>query len=111
MLCPQCHAGNVEDDLYCRHCGADLTISSTSLVTTNHSRLPTALQNPQIPRVAAGVGAIAVGVGLELLRRSLLERMMPTPKPPRPLSNTLPLANRLRDVLFPQNEKKFKVPK
>jgi hypothetical protein len=32
------------------------------------------LQRPQLPRLAAGVGALAVGVGLELLRRNVLAR-------------------------------------
>jgi len=110
MICPKCNAGNREDDLSCRHCGADLTIPSTSLVTTQ-SRVPTVLHYPQLPRLAAGVGAVAVGVGIELLRRGLLAPIMPPPKPRRPVSNTLPALNRLRDVLFPENDKTFKVPK
>ena len=85
-------------------------VPSTSLVTT-HNRLPTVLHNPQLPRVAAGVGALAVGVGLELLRRSLLARLSQPPRLPQPVSNTLPMLNRLKDVLFPQNEKKYKLPK
>ncbi len=108
MVCPNCQARNSEDDLNCRQCGADLTIPSTSLVVTTQSRLPVVLHNPQIPRVAAGVGAVAVGVGIELLRRSLMARLTP---PPKSLSNTMPILNRLKDVLFPENEKKFKVPK
>lgn len=108
MVCPNCRAGNSGDELYCRQCGADLTIPSTSLVLTTQNRLPVVLNNPQIPRVAAGVGAVAVGVGIELLRRSLMARLMP---PPKSMSNTLPILHRLKDVLFPENEKKFKVPK
>jgi hypothetical protein len=64
-----------------------------------------------IPRVAAGIGAVAVGVGIELVRRGLMARIMPAPKPPQPVSNSLPALNRLRDVLFPQNDKRFKLPK
>ena len=79
MICPRCSAGNQEDDVSCRHCGADLTIPSTSLVTTQ-SRVPTVLQNPQLPRLAAGVGAVAVGVGIELLRRGLLSDVHAPPK-------------------------------
>jgi len=78
---------------------------------TTQSRVPTVLQNSQLPRLAAGVGAVAVGVGIELLRRGLLARIMPSPKPRRPVSNNLPALNRLRDVLFPDNDKTFKVPK
>ena len=110
MLCPNCHAENLDDELYCHRCGADLTLPSTSLVMINN-RLPAVLHNPQLPRVAAGVGAVAVGVGLELLRRSLLARLAQPPRLPQPVSNTLPTLNRLRDVLFPQNEKKYKLPK
>jgi hypothetical protein len=110
MLCPRCRFGNLEDDVYCRRCEADLTLPSTSLVTTQNST-PALLHHPQLPRFAAGVGAVAVGVGIELTRRILLARMMPTPKPPRPVSNSLPALNRLRDVLFPPNDKRFKLPK
>jgi hypothetical protein len=78
---------------------------------TTQNRVPTVLHNPQLPRLAAGVGAVAVGVGIELLRRGLLARIMPPPKPRRPVSNTLPALNRLRDVLFPENDKTFKAPK
>ncbi len=78
-----------------------------SLVTTGN-RLPTMLQNPQLPRVAAGVGALAFGVGLELLRRGLLTKAAHSS---RAVSNTLPLVNCMKDVLFPQNEKSMKLPK
>jgi hypothetical protein len=57
------------------------------------------------------VGAVAVGVGLELLRRSLVARATQPSRLPQPVSNTLPTLNRLKDVLFPQNEKKYKLPK
>jgi hypothetical protein len=110
MLCPKCRFGNKEDDLYCRRCGADLTAPSTSLMTIQ-DRTTTLLHHPQLPRFAAGVGAVAVGVGIELVRRGLLDRVMPPAKPPRPVSNSLPTLNRLRDVLFPQNDKRFKLPK
>lgn len=110
MHCPNCHAENLEDELYCHHCGEDLTAPSRNLVAINE-RLPAVLHNPQLPRVAAGVGAVAVGVGLELLRRSLLARLTQPPRLPQPVINTLPTLSRLRDVLFPQNEKKYKLPK
>ena len=66
MHCPNCHAENLEDDPYCRQCGTDLVASSKSLITSQY-RLPAVLHNPQFPRVAAGVGAVAMGVGIELL--------------------------------------------
>jgi len=62
MLCPNCNAGCSPDDQYCRRCGTDLTVPSTSLVPAQSS-LPAILQ-PQLPRLAAGVGAVAVGVGV-----------------------------------------------
>jgi hypothetical protein len=110
MRCPICHTENLEDDLDCRNCGADLTVPSKSLVTIQ-DRLPAVLQNPQIPRVAASVGAVAVGVGLELLRRSLVARASQPSRLPQTVSHTLPTFHRLKDVLFPQNEKKYKLPK
>jgi len=87
-----------------------LTLPSTSLVKVQN-RTPTLLRHPQLPRVAAGIGAVAVGVGIELVRRGLIARIMSAPKPPQPVSNSLPALNRLRDVLFPQNDKRFKLPK
>lgn len=85
MLCPECRANCSSDDVFCRRCGADLSIPSTSLVPTT-SHLPTIAQHPQLPRLAAGVGALAVGFGLELLRRNLLARLA---KPVRSTSKAL----------------------
>ena len=74
MICPACRAGCATEDTFCRRCGADLSVPSKSLVPVQ-SHLPTVLHNPQLPKVAAGVGALAVGFGLELLRRNLLARL------------------------------------
>src|SRR5579859_4799926 len=85
MLCPECRTNCSTEDVFCRLCGADLSIPSTSLVPLT-SRLPVIAQHPQLPRLAAGVGALAVGFGLELLRRSLLARLE---KPVRSTSKAL----------------------
>src|SRR5258708_28616843 len=81
MLCPNCRAECMADDAYCRHCGTDLTLPPKSIVPA-HSNLPTILQNPQLPRVAAGAGALAVGFALHLLRRSLLARLPQSSRSP-----------------------------
>lgn len=109
MLCPQCRAECRADDDFCRQCGADLTTPSKSLVPVT-SNLPTVLQHPQLPRVAAGVGALAVGFGLELLRRNLLARLA---KPMRAAPKLLPAQSimDLKDALTPQPDKTQKLPK
>ena len=103
MLCPKCQAGCSEDDLYCRQCGTDLTIPSTSLVPIQRN-LP--VIGRQLPRLAAGAGALAVGVGLELLRRSLLARIT---RSPQPATEVLPTLGSLRDILKPENSKSKEV--
>jgi len=109
MYCPECHYEYKKDDTYCRHCGEDLTLSSTSLVTTTQTHLP-ALQNSQLPRkVAASVGAVALGVGIELLRRSLLTRLTSTARASRSIEKSLPALSSLSDVI--RSNKSVKVPK
>jgi ribosomal protein L40E len=107
MLCPNCNAGCSPDDQYCRRCGTDLTVPSTSLVPAQSS-LPAILQ-PQLPRLAAGVGAVAVGVGVELLRRSLLARMTRASRNSRLLPAS-PIDG-LKDILRPEGDKPVKLPK
>lgn len=101
MFCPNCHAEGEDDELYCRFCGTELVEHSTSLVPSR-SNLPAVLLSPQVTRVAAGVGALAVGVGIELLRRSLLAR---AEQPPALIDNALPTLNGLKDILMPQETK------
>ena len=109
MLCPECRANCSSDDVFCRRCGADLSIPSTSLVPAT-SRLPAIAQHPQLPRLAAGVGALAVGFGLELLRRNLLARLE---KPVR--STTRALTPRaimeMKNPFAQQQERSIKLPK
>jgi hypothetical protein len=59
--------------MYCQHCGADLE-HTTSLVATN-TLLPAVLQRPLQRTVAASVGALALGIGIELLRRGWLAHL------------------------------------
>jgi hypothetical protein len=107
MRCPSCDATNVKGDTYCRNCGEDLTVTSTGIVPAQ-ANLPALLYNSPVPRnVAAGVGAIAVGVGLELLRRSLLARISTN----RAVEHSLPALTGIKDILFPQNNKAMKFPR
>jgi hypothetical protein len=79
-------------------------------VPVTQQRLPALLQNPQVPRVVAGVGALAVGVGLELLRRNLLTRLArPARKSARLLPSVTP--GTLRDLFTPNEQKPTKLPK
>ncbi|MHB8598073.1 MAG: hypothetical protein ACYDER_14815 [Ktedonobacteraceae bacterium] len=100
MQCPTCHTENLKEEMYCYRCGADLAVPSTSLVPVS-KQVPSALHNPQLPRVAASVGAVALGVGIELLRRGLVARAS---KPSRALAGTQPTLDALEDILFPRNK-------
>jgi hypothetical protein len=107
MYCPSCRAESVQEDIYCRHCGAGLVKTSTSIVPVPSS-LPALLYKSSVPRrVAAGVGALALGVGIELLRRNVLTRMFPS----RSMRRALPAGLGLKDVLFSQPDKRVKLPK
>ncbi len=109
MNCPACHYQSEKDDTYCRHCGEELLQPSTSLVTTTQSRLP-ALNYAQLPRrVATGVGALALGVGIELLRRGLMARLASPTRAVRSIENTLPVLSGLKDMT--QASRTVKVPK
>ncbi len=105
MKCPECQATVTKNDIYCSQCGADLAVASTDLVPVEQKNLPALLYNLPVPRgVAASVGAVAVGMGLELLRRGLLARLAP---PTRSLEPGLPALGGIKDLLMPQNNKKL----
>ncbi len=108
MLCPNCRAGCMTDDIYCHRCGTDLTLTSKSLVPTQ-THIPTLIQNSQLPRVAASVGAIALGVGLELLRRRFIARITAF----RSASNyvSVPTVDTMRDIFTNQGNQQLKLPK
>ncbi len=104
MQCPECQSTITKNDIYCSQCGADLTVPSTGLVPVEKN-LPALLYNLPVPRgVAASVGAVAVGMGLELLRRGVLARLS---QPARPIENALPALTGIKDLLMPQNNKKL----
>ncbi|MGH2495400.1 MAG: hypothetical protein ACRDIV_11915 [Ktedonobacteraceae bacterium] len=109
MLCPECRAHCSAEDDFCRHCGTDLSTPSTSLVPLT-SNLPAIAQHPQLPRLAAGVGALAVGFGLELLRRNLLTRLE---KPVRSTSKALAPQTimGIKDAFTRQQTRTMKLPK
>ena|SRR6266487_987534 len=109
MLCPNCHAECMANDIYCPRCGTDLTLPSKSLVPAQ-TNLPTLLQNSQLPRLAAGVGALALGVGIELLRRRLIARIT---RLPRSASNYLsaPTVDAMRGIFSTPGDGPSKLPK
>jgi len=109
MLCLNCRAECMEDDIYCHRCGTDLTLSSKSLAPAQ-TRLPTLLQNSQLPRLAASVGALALGVGLELLRRRFLARIT---RLPRSASSyvSVPSVEGIREIFSTERTQPLKLPK
>lgn len=108
MQCPECDAAYSREDRVCPECGVELPVTSTSIVPVQR-RLPAALYHPQVPRgVVASVGAVALGVGLELLRRNVLVRLQ---RPGRSLEQDLPPLGSLKDILFPGNTKPIKPPR
>lgn len=104
MRCPNCRSEYSAEDVYCRSCGADVAVPSTDLVVTP-ANLPAVIANSPISRsVAAGVGALVLGVGLEFLRRSVLARL--TQSASR-IDASLPLFSGVRETLLPQRRRWF----
>ncbi len=105
MKCPECQSTVTKNDVYCSQCGADLAVDATGLVQVEKNNLPALLYNLPVPRgVAASVGAVAVGMGLELLRRGLIARLAP---PSKSVESALPTLTGVKDLLMPQNTKKL----
>ena len=109
MLCPNCHAECMANDIYCPRCGTDLTLPSKSLMPAQ-TNLPTLLQNSQLPRLAASVGALALGVGLELLRRRLIARITRLPGSASSYISA-PTVDAMREIFSTQGNKPLKLPK
>jgi hypothetical protein len=97
------------DDVYCHRCGTDLTLSSKSLVPTQ-SHLPTLIQNSNLPRLAASVGALALGVGLELLRRRLVARITHLPRSASHYVSA-PTVDAMREIFSSQGNQSLRLPK
>src|SRR5579862_462423 len=109
MRCPDCHAEVVAEDLFCRQCGAELAPSNNNILVPSKSGLPAIISNARLPqRVAAGVGAMAVGLGLEILRRALLAYIS---QPSRKVASVAPGLDAIKDVIQPKKEKTTRVPK
>ncbi|GCE13145.1 zinc ribbon domain-containing protein [Tengunoibacter tsumagoiensis] len=98
MQCPNCHTKYGEEDLYCRQCGTDLVERPSTGLAHRQNHLPSLLYNPQLPKgVAASVGAVALGFGIELLRRNLLTRL--GMKPSRIARETLPALGTIKELM------------
>lgn len=109
MHCDNCHIENIGEERYCRKCGVDLTASSKSLVMSQ-AKLPALLYQSPVPRcVATGVGALALGMGIELLRRSV-QSYLRLRWAKKPALSALTV-NGLKDILFSRSEKSVKLPK
>ena len=109
MLCRNCRFENVEGETYCRECGTTLRASSESLVVLP-TKLPAVFYQSAVPRsVAAGVGALALGMGIELLRRNILSHLR-LRRVKRPSLSALAL-NGMKDMMFSQSDKSVKLPK
>jgi hypothetical protein len=107
MRCPNCRVESVEEDIYCRRCGRDLAETPMSIIPAQSS-LPALLYKSPVPRrVVAGVGALALGVGIEILRRNILTRLFPA----RTIRRSLSVGPSLKDVAFSQPDKAMKLPK
>lgn len=107
MRCPECHSENLAEDTICRQCGAELVVSKG--LVPFQTALPAVLHNSQLPRrVATGVGALAFGLGLEILRRTLIARLA---KAPQTAASVAPTLKTIKDVFQPKQEKTPKLPK
>ena len=108
MLCQNCCVENVVGETYCRECGTDLRASSKSLVV-QQIKLPAVLYRSPVPRsVAAGVGALALGMGIELLRRNMLSRLRL--RRAKPSLSALAFKG-VKEMIFSQSDKSVKLPK
>jgi hypothetical protein len=109
MRCYNCHVEIMGKEKYCRKCGTDLTALSKSLVASQ-AKLPALLYRSLVPRrIATGMSALALGIGIELLRRNVLPylRLRWAKKPAIPAITV----DGLKDMLFSRSEKSVKLPK
>lgn len=73
MLCPVCGASCKAAESYCRRCGADVTIPSTTVVPAKPTlpAVPERASRALVSSARAGAGIVALGVGYEVLRWGL----------------------------------------
>ncbi len=110
MQCHNCCAEKMEGETYCRKCGTDLTPSSSKSLVVLPAKFSAVLYGSPVQRsVAAGVGALALGMGFELLRRNMLSHLRLRWAKRRPLPATT--VNGLKDMLFSRSDKSVKLPK
>jgi hypothetical protein len=69
------------------------------------------LQHPQLPRLAAGVGAVAFGLGIELLRRNLAGRVAKSVLRASPKLLPSAALGSMNEPLMPQTIKPPRLPK
>ncbi|HEX6779599.1 MAG TPA: hypothetical protein VF099_15435 [Ktedonobacterales bacterium] len=73
MVCPVCGASCKAAESYCRRCGADVTIPSTTVVPAKPTlpAVPERASRALATSARAGAGIVALGVGYEVLRWGL----------------------------------------
>jgi len=102
MMCPVCGAAHKVAESYCRRCGADVIIPSTTVVP---SRPPLPVVSERSSRVLApfkagakaGAGIVALGVSYELLRWGV-KLWLRRPERAMPLLSTLPTLGNLLNL-------------
>ena len=73
MVCPVCGASRKAAESYCRRCGADVTIPSTTVVPAKPTlpAVPERASRALVSSARAGAGIVALGVSYEVLRWGL----------------------------------------
>ncbi len=102
MVCPVCGGSQKAAESYCRRCGADVTIPSTTVVPSK-SALPAVPERasralaPVKAGAKAGAGIVALGVSYELLRWGL-KLWLRRPERALPVLSALPTLGNLLNL-------------